>query len=175
MVTMPDGAKFYMQWKQVKYVNGNNSIIFDIMPMFKGNDLIIFPNAEQWNKIVNIFNSQERKEIIFLLERINWKRDIKIVEINIVPAVNSDFDCIDGSLESTEGYKRLSDEDLFDPQSPLSKEQVKEIYCELERRFAENASGTITISKDFIIKDSVLEKVSIPALKNNEKVNLQII
>jgi len=46
MVTMPDGAQFEMQWKQVKYMNGGHSVVFEIVPMFQGKDIIILPNTQ---------------------------------------------------------------------------------------------------------------------------------
>lgn len=89
MVTMPDGAQFEMQWKQVKYMNGGHSVVFD-------------------------------------------------------------------------------------PQSPLSKSEVKEIYSILDKRFAEGASGVVTIPKSVILQGSVLAEVSIPALKQNKSVVLSL-
>lgn len=175
MVTMPDGAMFDMQWKQVKYSNGKHSIVFEIIPMFRGSDFIVFPDTDRWGEILNVFSDQERKEIIFLLERIGWKRDLRVVEANVAPTIDSGFDAVSGSIESTTGYQTLSANNLFDPQSPLSKSEVREIYCTLEKRFAQSASGLITISKDVILKGSVLEEVSIPMLKKNRNVELNIV
>ncbi len=175
MVTMPDGAQFDMQWKQVKYINGKHSIALEIVPMFRGSDLIIFPDTLRWDGIQNVYSDQERKEIIFLLERIGWKRDLRVIEANVMPAVDEDATAVSGSLESTGGYQKLAANYLFDPQSPLNKSEVKEIYCILEKRFAQGASGVITIPKDIILKGSVLEEVSIPALKENKSVVLKLV
>lgn len=175
MVTMPDGAQFEMQWKQVKYMNGEHSIIFEIVPMYQGSDIVIFPYAPLWTEVQNVFSDQERLEIIFLLERIAWKRDIRVVEADIEPDIDSNVDPVNGSLESTQGYQEMAGKNLFDPQSPLSKSEVKEIYCILEKRFAESASGVVTIPKDVILKGSVLEEVSIPTLKKNNSVVLNLV
>ncbi len=175
MVTMPDGAQFEMQWKQVKYINGGHSVVFEIVPMFQGKDIIIFPSAQLWTEAQNVFSDQERLEIIFLLERIAWKRDIHVVEANVTPDIDSKSGPVSGSIESTPGYQEMAAKNLFDPQSSLSKSEVKEIYCILEKRFAEGASGTITIPKDVVLKGSVLEQISIPTLKENRNVNLQLI
>ena len=175
MVTMPDGVQFEMQWKQVKYINGRHSIIFEIVPMYQGKDIIIFPSAQLWTEAQNVFSDQERLEIIFLLERIAWKRDIRVLEANVEPGVDMNNSPVIGSIESTPGYQEMAEKNLFDPQSPLSKSEAKDIYCILEKRFAEGASGVVTIPKYVILQGSVLEKVSIPALKANKNVVFNLV
>lgn len=175
MVKMPDGAQFEMQWKQIKYINDGHSVIFEIVPMFQGKDIIIVPSAQLWSKAQNVFSHQERLEIIFLLERIAWKRDVRVAEMDVMPDIDSHASPVNGSIESTQGYQEIASKDLFDPQSPLSKSEVKEIYCILEKRFAEGASGMVTIPKDVILQGSVLKEVSIPTLKKNKSVVLNLI
>ena len=100
MVIMPDGAKFKMNWKYITYVNHGNSIHFSIVPMYNGPDIVLFPNMENWEKD-GAFSLEEREEIIFLLEHLNWKRNLKIVEAN-VPAQKSEKAFVQkGSLETT--------------------------------------------------------------------------
>lgn len=175
MVTMPDGARFEMQWKQVEYINGGHNAIFEIIPMLTGRDIVLFPTAELWAEAQDVFSKQERLEIIFLLERIAWKREIRVVEANIKPVIDSNAIPISGSIESTPGYQEMASKNLFDPQSQLSNSQVKEIYCIIEKRFAESASGVVTIPRDEILKESILEKVSIPALKGNSNAILKLV
>lgn len=175
MVTMPDGVQFEMQWKQVKYINGGHSVVFEIVPMFQGKDIIIFPRAQLWTEAQNVFSDQERLEIIFLLERIAWKRDIRVLEANVEPDVDINNSPVSGSIESTSGYQEMAAKNLFDPQSPLSKSEVKDIYCILEKRFAEGASGVVTIPKNVILQGSILAEVSIPALKKNKSVRLSVV
>lgn len=122
-----------------------------------------------------MFSAQERLEIIFLLERIAWKRDIRVGEANVTPDIDSNAGPVNGSIEYTPGYQEMAAKNLFDPQSPLSKSEVKEIYCILEKRFAEGASGVVTIPKDVILQGSVLAEVSIPALKKNKSVQLNLV
>jgi hypothetical protein len=172
---MPDGVQFEMRWKQVKYMNGGHSASFEIIPMFQGKDIILFPNARIWAESQNAFSDQERLEIIFLLERIAWKRDIRVIEADVAAEINSNSAPVSGSLESTPGYQEMAAKNLFDPQSPLSKSEVKEIYCILEKRFAEGASGAVAIPKNVILPGSVLSEVSIPALKKNRNVRLSLV
>ncbi|HWP80329.1 MAG TPA: hypothetical protein VN446_06760 [Candidatus Acidoferrum sp.] len=175
MVTMPDGAQFEMQWKQVKYMNGGHSAAFEIIPMYRGKDIVIMPSATLWREGQSVFSDQERLEIIVLLERIAWKRDIRVIEVNTPPAIDSNTGPVSGSLESTTGYQEMATKNLFDPQSPLSKEQAKEIYCILEKRFAEGASGMVTIPKSVILQGSILAEVSIPVLEKNSSVHLNLV
>lgn len=51
---------------------------------------------------------------------------------------------------------------------PLSKSEAKDIYCILEKRFAEDASGLVSIPRDVILQGSVLAEISIPALKKQK-------
>lgn len=175
MVTLADGAIFEMQWKQVKYVKHNSYIIFQIIPMLSDKDIIIIPNREKWRDIQNIFSFEEREEIIFLLERINWKRDIVIIEMNIEPCINKKINIQKGMIESTEGYVALSKEKLFDINSKLNKKQVKEVYCKLEEKYAKNAKGIVLVSKETLIEGSIEKEISIPTLKSNKAVTLEIV
>lgn len=175
MVTMPDGAHFEMQWRQVKYMNGGHSVVFEIVPMYQGKDIIIFPNTQLWTETQNVFSNQDRLEIIFLLERIAWNRDIRIAEANISPDIDTNAGPASGSIEYTPGYQEMAARNLYDPQSPLSKSEVKEIYCILEKRFADCANGVVMIPKNVILQGSVLAEVSIPALKKNKSVVLSLI
>ena len=175
MIILPDGIKIEMQWKQVTYIKGNDYIVFEIIPMITEKDIIMIPNASSWSAKQDIFSIDERNEIIFLLERIAWKRDIKIVEMDILPYVNRNLEIMPGMLEATTGYMRLTNENLFDVDSQLDKKQVKEVYCKLERRFAELAQGTVEIPKELLLKGSVMNEISIPVLEKNERVKVRII
>lgn len=175
MIVLPDGIKIEMQWKQVTYMRGKDYVTFEIVPMLKEKDIIIVPNDTKWLTGQNIFSGDERAEIIFLLERIAWKRDIRIVEMDVYPCVNKKMEINQGMLESTEGYARLTEENLFDTNSKLNKEQVREIYCKLEKRFAESAQGTVKIPKDLLIRGSVIAELTIPIFERNNKVKVSII
>ena len=175
MVFLPDNIKIEMQWKQVAYIKGNNQIIFEIIPMMNGKDIVIFPNISSWSSKQNIFSCEEREEIIFLLERIAWKRDIAIIEMDVPPHVNKKIEINPGMIESTEGYTRLARENLFDADSKLNKNQVKEIYCKLERRFAESMQGVVRIPKESLIKGSIIKEFCLPILEKNEKVKISIV
>ncbi len=173
MVVLPDGDMIEMRWKSVSYIYGEKKIVFTIVPMMNRPDYIMVPNTEQWIKYLAI---EKRNEIIVILEKVNWKRDIQVVELEIPPHITDKKEDIvtPGALESTEAGRKMEQDFLFDPASPLNKEQVKEIYCMLEKRFAENAVGEVKISKGNIIAGSVMAEISIPALEKNAQVNLEV-
>ena len=173
MINLPDGTKFEMQWKQVAYIRGNDYAIFEIIPMLDEKDIIIVPDSARWSDGQDVFSNDDRMEMIFLLERIAWKRDVKVVEMDISPHVNEKLEITSGMFEATEGYKKLAENNLFDPDSMLNKTQVKEIYCKLEKRFAEAIQGTVKIPKELLIKGSVMNEVSLPAIEGNK--NAQIV
>lgn len=166
-------AKIEMSWKQIKYISHNNFIIFQIIPMFKQRDIILFPTAKMWGKVEKIFSLEERQEIIFLIERINWKRDIKVIELNIPVEANQNLILPDGVIENTKGYITLDKENLFDVNSPLDKEQAKEIYLALEKKYAENLSGVVSVPKDIVIKGSIMKEFCMPILIENKNVILK--
>lgn len=174
MVTLPDGAQIDMQWKSVKYANKQHNIVFEIIPMMQESDVVLFPNKRCWKKIAKLFSNRERMEIIFLLEKIAWKRDIRVAEVDIMPEVDQETAVATGTLEATDGYQKISSQCPFDPQSSLTKEQAKELYCILEKRFAEGVSGIVEIPKSVVIRGSVLEGISIPTLKENKNVQLNL-
>ena len=174
-VVLPYGASLEMTWKQVKYINHNNFIVFEIIPMYRTADIIVIPNKEKWKRIQSYFNLEEREEIIFFLQQVNWKRDIKIVELNIEAYVDRELSIKKGMIEATEGYCILASKNLFDFNSELSKEQVKEIYCRLEKRFAEAMKGVVRIPQELMIEGSIMNEVTIPVLKGNPNVILEIL
>lgn len=175
MIVLPDGAVFEMSWKQVKYINHDKFLVFQIIPMFQDKDIIIIPNKERWRNIESVFSVDEREEIIFLLEHINWKRDISTIETNIEPHINREFDVLSGTLESTKGYDVLTKENLFDVESKLEKEQVKSVYCKLEEKFALSCKGKVFIPKETLIQGSVMNEICIPALKRNFNVKIEMV
>ena len=68
-----------------------------------------------------------------------------MAEVEVEPVILNEEDAgvVQGTLESTPGGKQIEESYLFDPQAPMNKEQVKEIYFMLEKRFAESARGIV--------------------------------
>lgn len=175
MIILPDGAKIEMTWKQVKYINHQNYIIFQVIPMHKGKDIIIIPNKEQWKSVQNIFSFSEREEILFLIEHIKWKRDIKLIDLDVEPMIDKEFAYIEGAIESTQGYKILTKENLFDVNSKLENDQVKDVYCKLEEKYALSCKGNVLIKKELLVEGSVVNELCIPILQGNSNVKIEIV
>ncbi|WP_289782670.1 hypothetical protein [Thomasclavelia cocleata] len=172
MIVLPDGVKIEMQWKQVTYIKGDNYIVFEIIPMLAEKDIVVFPDFTNWTTRQDVFSVDERAEIIFLLERIAWKRDICVVEMDVPPYVNKKLELNQGMLELTQGYAMLTKENLFDVDSKLNKEQVKAVYCKLEKRFAELAQGVVRFPNTLLLKGSVLAEIVVPELEKSNKVKV---
>ncbi|RUT37714.1 hypothetical protein EJP82_27805 [Paenibacillus anaericanus] len=176
MIKLPDGMQIDMRWKTVSFTKGNNKLVLDIEPMMNCEDIVYFPSENEWRKIKCIFSNEERLEIIFLLERINWKRNIKIFISEISPRLLSKDDLIitEGTLESTIGGREIEEKQLFDPDSPLNSEQVHELYCKLEKKFANQVNGEVIISRNKVIPGSVFEEVSMKTLMSSSKVEVKL-
>lgn len=177
MIKMPDGMQIDMRWKTVSFIKGNKKLVLDIEPMMNCEDIVYFPSENEWREIRYIFSNEERLEIIFLLERINWKRNIKLFISEITPRILSKDDLIisEGTLESTIGGREIEEKQLFDPDSPLNSDQVHELYCKLEKRFANQVIGEVIISRNKVIAGSVFEEVSMKILMSNSKAKVKLI
>lgn len=171
MIDMPDGTGVDMRWKSISYIVKGQKLVFPIVPMYDSPDVVCIPNK---NRFLNAKGLEWRDELIVLTQAITWKRELRFLEINQNPIIVGENDSLNdnGSLEMTDAGQRLENEALFDPQSPLTKIQVKELYLDLEKRFAEAASGDIEIIKNGYLQGSVMEKITIPILENNTKVNI---
>ena len=66
----------------------------------------------------------------------------------------------------------LTKENLFDVDSKLNKEQVKAVYCKLEKRFAELAQGVVRFPNTLLLKGSVLAEIVVPELEKSNKVKV---
>ncbi len=175
MVILPDGIKIEMRWKSVFYIKNDKILYFSVEPMMSCEAIVYFPTEANWSTVENDFSKQERLEIIFLLERIAWKRKIKIVEVDISPRIIKSIGetILLGSMESTKAGRKIEEDNLFDPESPLTIEQANNIYVSLECKFAEQVQGIVTVYRENSIKNSVFDKIVLPILKENNKISLQ--
>jgi NAD+--asparagine ADP-ribosyltransferase len=72
-------------------------------------------------------------------------------------------------------YKEFQSLDLFDPDKKVEIEQANELWRTLEKRFAEEVEGKVTIYSNSIIENSVFNKITIATLLENDKVVLNIV
>lgn len=177
MVTLPDGIRIDMRWKSVCYIKNDKMLYFSIEPMMNCEAVVYFPSIRSWSIIENEFSQEERLEIIFLLERIAWKRKIKIVVLDITPQIfSNEYDIvITGSMESTQAGRKIERDYLFDPESPLTAEHVHELYMSLEKKFAEKTEGVVTIYAETLLENSIFNVVTLPLLRENTNVQLNYV
>ncbi|MGX7263788.1 hypothetical protein [Enterococcus crotali] len=107
----------------------------------------------------------------------DWNRDITFIqspiELELISLSENEYE--EGSLESTSGGQEFVSLDLFDPENDIEKEVVKELWLNLEKRFAEAATGFVSIYTNSFDDDSVFNKITIPTLLKNDDVTLNFI
>ncbi|WP_026881388.1 hypothetical protein [Clostridium akagii] len=166
-----------MGWKHLSYIQGDEKIVFNIEPMVGEADIIYIPNDEIWSESQINWARESKKEILRDINTIDWNRDIVLNECDIalkcMPIDNDEIE--EGTMESTEAAKEFGSLYLFDPDKKVQKEQVHELWCTLEQRFAEQAQGKVTVYANAIIENSVFNKISIETLLKNDNVVLNIV
>lgn len=120
--------------------------------MLTQKDIVVFPDLRNWETEQDVFTVEERAKIFFLLERIAWKRNMHIAEMDVAPYVNRKLEFRQGMLELTQGYAMLTKENLFDADSKLSKEQVKLVYCKLEKDLRNRHRARSAFQKSYAIR-----------------------
>lgn len=176
MVNVDNKTTIEMGWKSLIFISDNDKIIFVIEPMIDEPDIIYIPEPAQWNNSTSRI-SEKRNEILSIINSIEWNRDFIFKECNstlMVLSVNEDrFET--GTLEATKGAKELLQLSLFDPCKTVEKEHAHELWCVLEKKFAEDIKGKVTISANNIIENSVFNKITIPTLLENDNVIMHIV
>ena len=74
------------------------------------------------------------------------------------------------TLEQTPGGKDFDGRGLYDPDSPVSKNQADQLWGRLSERYAENASGEATAWAHDPWSESIWFKRELPALEKNPDV-----
>lgn len=167
----------YMGWKYVRYTQVNKSIIFIIDPMVGRPDIVYVPDEASWKKTAPHWAKHLRGHILNTLKSIPWNRKLEWVNIKtkvIEKDIVEDF-IFPGTPEATLGGRKYAAFGLFDPGSPISPDEAHELWCDLEKKFAEEAKGIVTIYTKNSKPNSVFTKIALPALKNNARVSLEYI
>lgn len=177
MVNVDNKTTIEMGWKSLIFVNDNEKIIFVIEPMVDEPDIIYIPEPGQWKLNSTSRIAEKRNEILDIINSIEWNRDFIFKECNsalMVLSVNEDR--VDtGTLEATKGAKELLELSLFDPGKTVEKEHAHELWCVLEKKFAQNIKGKVTITANTIIENSVFNKITIPTLLENDNVIINVV
>lgn len=156
-------ADVKMGWKYISYTDNEVKYIFSIEPMFEECDIVYLPT-----------NKEVCKKAVDAIQSISWNRNLIYKDANYeIKRVNMNVSEVeDGSLESTQAGKEFLALNMFDPGFEMKPEKVHELWCMLEKRFAEGVEGKVTIKANSVVEGSVFEKVSLPALMDNKKVTL---
>lgn len=166
-----------MGWKHVSYTDGNDKVVFNIEPMIGEPDIIYVPNDEMWMRCLKTWVRESKNEILNNIKSIKWNRDIVFNECDVgltcMPIDKNEIE--EGTIESTEAAKEFESFNLFDPDKKVEEEQAHELWCTLEKRFAEEVKGKVTIYANAIIENSVFNRITIKTLLENDKVALNII
>lgn len=169
------GSYIAMGWKFVSYVSFGKKYVFSIEPMMNGGDIVYYPT-----------NDSSAAKMIEKIKSIPWNRDLiyQPCDTKLVCMNKNDPEFLRGSLESTKGGIEFTQKYLFDPVvgektigpgCSIDKEHVHEMWCTLEKKFAEQVTGAVTIYASSYTKGSVFELVTIPALKANPNVTFKLL
>lgn len=166
-----------MGWKYITYIYGKEKLVFNIEPMIGEADVIYIPNDQIWNNSTIEWVKENKEKIINDIKSIGWNRDIVFKELDIeLRCISIDKDEFEiGTIESIKAAKEFQNLNLFDPDKKVEKEQAHELWRTLEKRFAEEVEGKVTIYSNSIIENSVFNKITIPTLLKNDKIILNIV
>ena len=167
MNNLNSNIKLRMTWSQVVCtINNDTKYIFSIKPMYKGDDICYIP-----------IKNDEYKEIIERIKSVNWNRDIRFVECEIkvkcLEMNKNEFEA--GTLESTKAAQEFNELEMFNPEFEMDRSKVHELWCILEKRFAEAADGIVSVKSYDISEGSVFDKITLPTLLSNKKAHVYFI
>ncbi|NLZ47796.1 MAG: hypothetical protein GX895_03240 [Clostridiales bacterium] len=167
----------YMGWKHVRYIQDSKSIIFIIDPMVGRPDIVYVPEEKSWQNTAPEWAKNLRDHILNTLKSIPWNRKLQWVDTKtkvIEKDIFEDF-ILPGTPEATLGGRKYTAFGLFNPRSPVSPEEAHELWCDLEKQFAQEAKGIIPVYTKNSKPYSVFTKISLPILKKNTSVSLEYV
>ena len=169
--------KINMGWKHISYTYGGEKLVFNIEPMIGEADIVYIPNDEIWNSSKIGWVNGNKDKILSDIKSFDWNRDLVFddceTDFRIIPAKEDEI--LKGTIESTQAAKEFENLALFDPNKKVDKKQTHELWCTLEKRFAEGVEGKVTICASEIKENSVFNKITIPTLSENDKVTLNVV
>jgi hypothetical protein len=160
-----------MGWRYVTYREGRNALTLQIEPMAQGADVVYVPDAERWASGAPAWARARAAEIVERLKSIAWNRELVWRVVPVSGFLEGDLP-IAGSLESTPAGRQLEQLRLFEPNGRFTHAQNHEVWRTACRRFAEGATGRVTIFADTVVPDSVFQVIELAALKANPNVTL---
>ncbi|MBO0447637.1 hypothetical protein JZO78_14990 [Enterococcus ureilyticus] len=159
-----------MGWSFISISNQTKKLVLPIEQRVDKSDIVNIPSEGN-------FDNTPITKIKETLAQMDWNRDITFIqspiELELISFSENEYE--EGSLESTSGGQEFLNLDLFDPDNDIEKEVVKELWLNLETRFAEAATGFVSIYTNSFDDDSVFNKITIPTLLKNDNVTLNFI
>jgi hypothetical protein len=169
-----------MGWRYIAYKESRIPFGIQIEPMVTGADVVYVPLETIWLQESNL-KPLSKQQVIRNLQSLSWNRELiwqETENVSFLP-VNSVLEfVVPGSLESTQGGQYIESLRLFEASRTqnLSFEQAREIWLIMERRFANEARGEVTIfAEPQGIVGSVFHEVALPLLKKNPHVTLKFV
>ena len=170
----PDAKKpeLTMGWRNVAYIRGSECVFFRIEPMARGPDLVYVPSESSWNESAPTWAQKRYSEIFSQMKAIPWNRELDWRVSDNSDAIWAAPAPVPGSLESTPGGQKFEAERFFHPPGKMSHDQAHALWHRLAERFAQAATGKVTLYVESIVENSVFQVVELPALKANPNVEL---
>jgi len=162
---------YEMGWRYVKYSDRQGSLVLSIEPMVKGADIVYVPDIAIWNRNSSDWPKNQSRKILDRLKSVQWNRHLSWEESE-KHSFSVHAGAIPGSLESTPGGIELESHRLFHPGAQLTTEQAHEIWEMAARKFAEAATGRVTVFASSVNRDTVFGAIELPALEANQNVTL---
>ena len=160
-----------MGWRFVQYREAGESLALAIEPMVSGEDLVYVPDTMSWRERAPAAFRDRREEILNRLRSVRWNRELKWQDGG---SGFSSAEPVPGSLKSTRGGAEFEAKNFFAPGSELTFEQARFVWITLERRFAMQVTGKVTIFVERTIPNSVFQAVVRPTLRKNSQAALDI-
>jgi hypothetical protein len=172
-----EGWDARMGWRFVAYGEQGLWLSFQIEPMFKGPDVVYFPDESVWSRSAPSWAEGRRAEILCRLESVPWKRKLTWAESakGTVSLRRRPGEPVPRSLESTPVGRLLERLRLFEPGGIGSHDFSHKLWHWAARKFASTARGEVNLfMREEPIPDSVFQAVELPALQANRHVTLNI-
>jgi hypothetical protein len=168
----PKSPVILMGWRYVAFEQNAQHVFFRIEPMASGPDLVYVPSELSWKESAPSWAQKRYSEILSLMKAIKWNRNLDWRVSDNSDAIWSAPTPVPGSLESTPGGQKLESERFFHPPGKMSHEQAHMLWHRLAERFAQAATGKVTLYIESVVENSVFQVVELPALKANPSVEL---
>ena len=167
-----------MWYRFVVYREGHAFVSLEIDVMADGPDVVANPSERAWQDTAPRFVRTRREAVLQRLKSVAWNREVVWEESEYATCLSHDpkvGPLVQGCIEATPGGRYLEEQQFFQPGSPLSFAEARQVWTEAERKLAAQASGTVRLAVANAKPNSMFLLVSLPALKQNPNVTLDFV